>query len=152
MIPERQSATVLGRDSSGEWLSVRLSSGVEGWVRARESGAPIVVSNLPVTDGDAGNEPVGQNPVSPTAPAEVTQSPISEDAGPVFGTAVINSGALNLRSGPGLEYDPVGVAYNGQEIFLLEPPGSRVWIQVRLADGKQGWMNSNYLIQIRWAE
>jgi SH3-like domain-containing protein len=152
MIPERQSVTVLGRDSSGEWLMVRLSSGVEGWVRARESGAPIVVSNLPMADGDAGNRPVVQNPVSANAPAEVTQSPASGDGAPVFGTAVINSGALNLRSGPGLEYEPVGVAYNGQQVFLLEPPGSGVWVLVRLADGQQGWMNSNYLIQIRWAE
>jgi SH3-like domain-containing protein len=152
MIPERQSVTVLGRDSSGEWLMVRLSSGVEGWVRARESGAPIVVSNLPMADEEAGNGPVVQNPVSASAPAEVTQSPTLEDGSPVFGTAVINSGALNLRSGPDLEYEPVGVAYNGQQVFLLEPPGSRVWVLVRLADGKQGWMNSNYLIQIRWAE
>jgi uncharacterized protein YgiM (DUF1202 family) len=152
MIPERQSVTVLGRDSSGEWLQVRLSSGVEGWVRARESGAPIVVSNLPLADDLAANEPVSPNPVSPTTSAEATQSPTSENAGPVFGTAVINSGALNLRSGPGLEYEPIGVAYNGQQIFLLEPPGSQVWVLVRLSDGTQGYMNSNYLIQISWSE
>ena len=153
ILPERQPVTVLGRNSSSEWLLVRLASGVEGWVHARESGATIVLSNLPVMDGVSGDASRVQSPEPAVDPAPANEGPAPEaGAAQIIGTAVINSGALNLRSGPGLEYDSIGVAYNGQQVSLLEPLGSKVWVQIRLADGKAGWVNSNYLIQIGWAE
>jgi SH3-like domain-containing protein len=148
MVPERQPVTVLGRTSSGEWLLVRLASGVEGWVHALESGASIVVSNLPITENVSGKVPISPNEDEPANSVEENQdsSPeISESSS--FGTAVIKTGALNLRSGPGLDYESVGVGFNGQQVSLLEQFGSHVWIQIRLPNGTQGWVNSTYLAQ-----
>ena len=150
MIPERQPAMVLGRNSSGEWLLVRLASGIEGWVNARESGAAVIVSNLPVMDDVSGDVSVAQGPAPTAVPAE--EAAPESGSSPVVGTATVNAGALNLRSGPGLEYEKIGVAFNGQQISLLEQLGSNIWVQVRLADGKQGWMNSNYLVQTNWVK
>jgi uncharacterized protein YgiM (DUF1202 family) len=148
MIPERQQVTVLGRNSNSEWLLVRLTSGVEGWVHATDSGASIVVSNLPVMDNVSGNVPAFTNQEQSTGPVVEKQDSAPEIGEPIiFGTAVIKTGALNLRSGPGLEYDSLGVGYNGQQVTLLEQFGSNIWIQIRLPDGKQGWVNSTYLAQ-----
>jgi len=148
MIPERQPVSVLGRTASGEWLLVRLASGVEGWVHALESGASIVVSNLPIMEDITGTVPVPTNGDEPADPVQEKQDSSPEvDESPIFGTAVINTGALNLRSGPGLDYESVGIGYNGQQVSLLEQFGSHVWIQIRLPNGTQGWVNSTYLAQ-----
>mgnify|MGYP001822834147 FL=1 len=81
------------------------------------------------------------------APQSPAENPASEDDSlPVVSTAVVNTGALNLRSGPGVEYEAIGVVYNKQQVSLLEQPGSSGWVQVRLSDGQQGWLNSNYMI------
>lgn len=135
-VSEQQPATILGRDSSGEWLLVRLAGGIEGWANAADSGADIIVSNLPAVD----NVVVA----APQDPAENTAS--EADDLPIVNTAVVNTGALNLRSGPGVEYETIGVVYNKQQVSLLEQPGSDGWVQVRLSDGLQGWLNSNYMI------
>ena len=148
MLPERQSVTVLGRNNSGEWLLVRLASGVEGWVHGRQSGASVVVSTLPILEDISGRTSASSESSNTAEPAEETQN-FASQAGEssVFGTALIKTGALNLRSGPGLEYESIAVGYNGQQVSLLEQFASQAWIQIRLPNGKQGWVNSSYLSQ-----
>ena len=89
----------------------------------------------------------GEAAAATAAPPNSVQ-PVEEDL-PVVGTAVVNAGALNLRSGPGIEYTPVGYVFNRQPVSLLGQYGGQgnVWVLVRTSDGQQGWMNSLYLIQ-----
>ena len=140
-LTERQPAAVLGRDSSSSWILIRLGAGIEGWVRVQESGANMVMADLPnvTTAGEA---------AAATAAPPNSVQPVEEDL-PVVGTAVVNAGALNLRSGPGIEYTPVGYVFNRQPVSLLGQYGGQgnVWVLVRTSDGQQGWMNSLYLIQ-----
>ncbi len=59
--------------------------------------------------------------------------------------AAVNSGKLNLRSGPGVVFTIItSVPYNTQ-VTLVGKASSGTWVQVRLADGTLGWMNSIYL-------
>ncbi len=147
LVSDRQSVSVLGRSSSSDWILVRLASGVEGWVNAVESGAAVIVSNLPAVDDGSTDPPENVLPFPITAPAAASESPaIESNSVPGAATAVVNTGALNMRSGPGLDFETIGVVYNRQEVSLIEQPADTVWVRVRLSDGQEGWLNSNYLI------
>ncbi len=59
--------------------------------------------------------------------------------------AVISTGYLNLRSGPGVAFTFLGSYPNETEIKVLgRAPGSE-WLRVELQDGKTGWMSAAYL-------
>lgn len=92
--------------------------------------------------------PVAVPPTAvPTATSEPTPQPTATatEIAPVSGVAYIHAGALNLRSGPGLDYVPVAVAYNREEVYLLDSPGYEPWTLIRLATGVEGWVNAKYL-------
>lgn len=92
---------------------------------------------------------------SPTSTAEPTATATAEPTAttsaplPVVNVAYIHTGALNLRSGPGLGYPAVDIAYNREEVYLLDSPGYEPWTMIRLASGSEGWINSNYLVYER---
>lgn len=58
-------------------------------------------------------------------------------------TATINTGALNVRSGPGIAYGRVAVVYQGQTVTLLGRNADGSWVKVRLYNGIEGWVNSS---------
>ena len=90
------------------------------------------------------------NPTATTAPTATTEPTATASAPlPVVNVAYIHTGALNLRSGPGLGYAAVDVAYNREEVYLLDSPGYEPWTMIRLASGSEGWINSNYLVYER---
>lgn len=61
-------------------------------------------------------------------------------------TASVATGALNLRTGPGIGYDIITAVSYGTQVTLTGYRNAAAnWVQVRLADGRQGWMNVNYL-------
>jgi uncharacterized protein YgiM (DUF1202 family) len=46
---------------------------------------------------------------------------------------------VNLRKGPGLQYQTIGKAYMDNTLEILEEnPG---WLRVRLENGTEGWMS-----------
>ncbi len=150
-IVSRQQAGILGRSRGGEWLLIRLAGGVEGWVNAQESGAAVDGLDLPVIDdGMPPEQEVAlPEPAAAGAGSVTEEAGDSPDAGPALepGSATINAAAVNLRAGPGLDYESIGVGFNGEQITVLEDPGGSAWAQVRLANGQQGWMNRNYFVQ-----
>lgn len=137
MLTRRQQVSVLGRDPSGSWIKVRLDNELEGWVDAIESRAGIAVSGLPMADAEAAADSAEAVP-QPVAAAVVSSLPVVR-------SAVVNTGALNLRSGPGVAYEPISIIYSGEAVGLLGRQGSGVWVRVRTADGLEGWMNSTLL-------
>ncbi|MCZ6462744.1 MAG: TIGR04211 family SH3 domain-containing protein [Proteobacteria bacterium] len=50
---------------------------------------------------------------------------------------------LNLRTGPGTQFRIVGVMKTGDGVTILKRAES--WTQVRLGDGKEGWIPVGYL-------
>jgi N-acetylmuramoyl-L-alanine amidase len=108
--------TLLGRISNSSWVKIRTSANVEGWVNASHMTANIVISSLPVLN-------------APTLTA----------------TAVINTGALNVRSGPGIEYGVTAVVFQYESVGLIGRNGNSSWVKVRLTNDHIGWINALYI-------
>ncbi len=108
---------LLGRNNNSTWVKVKLANGHEGWVNASLITANVAISSLPVMTSSASTAP----------------------------TAVVNTGALNVRSGPGLGYAVTSAAYLGQTVTLLGRNDAASWVKVRLASGHEGWVNASLI-------
>ena len=70
---------------------------------------------------------------------------------PANSTATVNTGALNIRSGPGADYDSIGTLNRG-EVVTLTGPYQGVWVNIHTSYNFAGWVNSQYLIYNGTAE
>lgn len=63
---------------------------------------------------------------------------------PVLATALIN---VNVRSGPGVDYDIIGLLEEGQAAEVVGVDGGRTWYAVKLysAGDLQGWVSKDYV-------
>ena len=109
--------TMLGRNADSSWVKIRVFSGQEGWVNARFLNPNTPIANLPVLDGSTTTPPTA--------------------------TALVNTGALNVRSGPGLNFGILEVVYQGTRVTLLGRTADATWVQIRTPNGIVGWVNSN---------
>lgn len=57
---------------------------------------------------------------------------------------IINANVLNVRAGPGMSYDPFTYLQGGDSITLIGRDNTISWLQVRLADGRIGWIANGY--------
>ncbi len=72
-------------------------------------------------------------------------APALETSAQSGSAAAINSGRLNVRTGPGITFAVVtSLAYNTQ-VTLIGKASSGTWVQIRISDGRVGWVNSLYL-------
>lgn len=113
--------SLIGRNANNTWAKIRLSNGTEGWVNAASTYITpnVAISSLPVvTSADA-----------PTSSA----------------TALVATGALNVRSGPGVTYSVVTVASQGQTVQLLGRNANSSWAKIKLSNGSEGWVNASLL-------
>lgn len=112
--------TLLGRTADSAWAKVQMVDGTQGWVNFGALDTNVLASTLPITD-----------------------APITPPAGTAVG--VVNTGALNLRSGPGLQYGRIAATYNGHVVQLLGRNTFSTWLKIRLFDGQEGWVNAKYI-------
>ncbi|MCA9961822.1 MAG: SH3 domain-containing protein [Anaerolineales bacterium] len=118
-VSQGQSITLLGRNSNNSWVKVQTAGGQQGWINAMYMQANVAVNTLPLLD---------------TASAPITV------------TGLVNTSALNVRSGPDVAYPSVAVVNGGTQLNLIGRSSSNVWVKVSLADGQQGWVNASLLI------
>ena len=52
-------------------------------------------------------------------------------------------GTLNLRSGPGKEYESKGFVHHGNRVTVLDRCGE--WSKVRTDSGRTGWIKTKYI-------
>ena len=77
---------------------------------------------------------------------QVERPPAAPTPAPASGTyAVVKSGAVNVRSGPGTGYGLVTQVGAGERFSVLEKSGD--WYKVRLNSGAAGWM-AGWLLNI----
>jgi hypothetical protein len=50
---------------------------------------------------------------------------------------------LNVRSGPGTSYDSIGGVGIEENVTVVDEEGG--WLKVRLSDGTEGWVSSNFV-------
>jgi uncharacterized protein YgiM (DUF1202 family) len=119
VVHQGTTVTLLGRNHSATWVKIQMANGHQGWVNVAYTFPSVAVVNLPIVDAAA--------PPSTTA------------------TAVVNTGALNVRSGPSVAYTVVAVAHQGHAIHLLGRNANSSWAKVRLISGQEGWVNASLI-------
>jgi uncharacterized protein YraI len=116
--------TLLARNEWNTWAQVRTPNGLVGWVYAPLLQTSIPIANLPVAGGTGGS-PNGSGP-----------------------NATLSNAAyvLNVRSGPGTNFESIAKILRGQQVRMLGRNASSTWIKVQLEDGRQGWSSAAYLV------
>jgi uncharacterized protein YgiM (DUF1202 family) len=132
----------------GQLVKVELPTGEAGWIPfasvvGRENtttdGLYVAGSPAPVPyyeDGQGGGVAPGYVAV-PVVPAGV---PVV--AAP---TAIVNTGNLNIRSGPGAQFTTVATVPGGTQLGVIAIASDDVWYLVAGAFG-QGWINKEFVI------
>ncbi len=136
-IESRQFVTLLGRDRSGAWLNIQLNDGVQGWINTEQKEAGVDMSTLPFGEDGTIIEAVPAQAAEPAATSY-----------PVIRSAYVNTGALNVRSGPGVGYDPITIVNSGELVGLIGRRALGPWVRVRLDSGLEGWVNSSLLTPV----
>jgi uncharacterized protein YraI len=113
---------------------------LEGGDRARIVGGRGWVSDAQVQTYDTGN-------VSELSAGEA--APTVAEAVPQSDTPMLSSIAnANIRSGPGLEFERIGMLSQGQEAEILgqDPDGFWWLIKAPNVEGERGWVSRDYVI------
>jgi uncharacterized protein YraI len=129
-------------DRVGDLYKVELNTGTVGWIeggsiRVRQPGdvkTPACIQ-AGISSGTAG---VGTTSGTTSAlPPNTALAAIPR--------VIINTGFLNIRSGPGAQYSTVATLAGGAELAVLGIAPDRVWYLVQGSFG-QGWLNSDYVL------
>jgi len=128
-LADGQTVTLAGRNVDATWLQVSLPNGELGWVSGQFLTSTVVLANVPVTEPAVAVESV--------APAPNT-------GGATIGIVAV-TGTLNVRFGPGVSFTSFATLTSGENVTLEGRSADGTWIQIRLADGRLGWVSSQYL-------
>lgn len=61
-------------------------------------------------------------------------------------SGTVNTGALNIRSGPGITHNVITFVRNNTVLTLLARNADASWVKVMTSAGVQGWVNSSYIL------
>ncbi len=91
-------------------------------------------------------------PPADTQPAQVpthaptnTQQAVPVSVAPLVNPATVNVTQLNIRVGPGINYDAEKTLNQGDKLSLLGKSSDGNWYEVQLQDGSGGWVFSAYV-------
>lgn len=118
-VPAGQTLAVLGRNSAGDWLHVRLDSGETGWMYA-----PLLVLNTGAID------------------AVYQATPLPPQRYGKLGTTgkVVAPGGVNLRQFPDVTFPTVAAVPDGAPVNLLGRSPYNAWVKVEY-NGLVGWLS-----------
>lgn len=119
-IPAFSAVQVIGRDASGNWVKV-IFKDAAGWVRADLVQLAEASAEIPVVDAESGTGSAGRG--------------------------VIVRG-VNVRSGPGTEFESLGLLSPNDVVSLFGKDPSGAWLKIgfpaALLDGT-GWVAADYV-------
>lgn len=121
---------IVGRDADGEWWMIQFPespTGV-GWITA----------NYVQVSGDPDVPVIGADPQQQPQPAQ-------SSAGTSPSATVIET--VNVRSGPGTDYNAVGTVQAGQQVTLTAKDAFGTWLQIAYPGGPdgRGWISAAFL-------
>jgi len=121
--------TLIGRESEGLWYVIQIPyiEGGQGW---------IIANKVSIQNGD-------NLPVFTPAPDQLSDNNAVAIAATV--TAIAN---INIRSGPGLGYNKIGMIANGEQANVIGIDNTKVWlaIQVPSDPAVRGWISLDYVV------
>lgn len=117
------SIIVLGRSDDGQWIEVRLSNGIVGWVQAGYIDADVSMSALPIT---------GYVPKETPTPSP---------------DAIVKSDAagLRLRTQPNTESNVLTNLDAKSILTIIGRSGDSEWLQVIAPNRQRGWAMARFL-------
>ena len=122
VVPANTEVQIVGADPGGNWWQIVYELGVDGkgWVTAQYV-ETVTKPEVPVIGGD------GTNPIS--------------------GNSAIVIQQLNIRSGPGTNYNSLGILNVNDVVKLTGKNRDGTWLQVQFAAGPggRGWVNSGFV-------
>lgn len=137
-------AFLLDITPDGQLVKIELPTGEVGWVPF----SAVVTRTGTTTDDLSDSANAGQGgSLVPAAVAPVVIPPVVSVPVPQLETprAIVNTGNLNIRSGPGAHFTSVAVVPGGTELAVVGLASDEVWYLVQGAFG-QGWVNKDFVI------
>ncbi len=132
ILVEGDEAYLLGNNSDGR-VHVQLGNGRSGTLPFDS----VRVRNGTTTDN------WGQGGSAPVQPPGVVGAPsVPTLALPI---AIINTGAVNIRLGPGPSYTSIAVVQGGSQLTILGYARDQIWYLVQ-GDFGQGWVYGQYIL------
>ena len=134
VVAQNQKVGLLGRNADSTWVYVSTPNSKIGWITTTDLSASVPISNLPIVSVT----------VVPTSTAtNVPQN--TATATPVAAAGVVNTGKLNVRSGPSIEYGVVTQVVQGETVSLLARNPESTWLNIRTLSNVDGWVNAKYI-------
>lgn len=129
-------------DASGTQYKVGLIDGSTGWVPSTVVAVRGDVFSEYCRSGGTDAATASTTTTAGSTTGTTTTNTQPRFAGP---RAVINTGFLNLRSGPGAQYSVVTTLAGGTEVPLVGVAPDGVWYLVQGTFG-QAWLNSEFVL------
>lgn len=136
---------LLGQSDTGRWLYIYFHDANLGWVRSTRIDTDVDLATLPVVDDLTSMVGTDLGTAELSVAGIVTST--SGTMAPITSTGVaatINTGALNVRSGPGPTYSVVGVVYDNQMVELVGRIPDSSWLKVATSS-MAGWVDASFL-------
>jgi uncharacterized protein YraI len=135
ILSEGQEAFLIDISQDGKFVRIELGDGTKGWVPFDS----VVIRSGTPTDGlDASVLAAVQQPVNALLATPVT---IGLDVPYI----VVNTGFLNIRSGPGAQFTIVATVPGGSQLPVIGMATDGVWFLVDGAFGR-GWVNNEFTV------
>ena len=118
---------IIARSSGSTWYLVKTQGGPTGWVKRYYIHTDFPYTSLPFAKDL-------QQP-APMPPSQPSQQP----------SGFVNTGYLNVRTGPGTNYRAFAVVSSGTNVLLLGRSSGGSWLKVRIPTGAVGWVGRYYI-------
>ncbi len=122
MIPASTKIEIIGKDPGGNWWQINYAQGIDGkgWVTAQYV-TTATKPEVPAVGGDTAN--------------------------PKSGNVAVVQQQLNIRSGPGTDFNSLGTLNPQDVVNLLGKDSNGVWLQIDFAAGPEGkgWVNAAFV-------
>jgi len=136
-LPAGGTAPVVGRTEAGDWWQIEFD-GSPGWVSAEVVEFVGTADDVPVA---ATTEPAATDEAETASLAiGTTPEPTQESAQAETGTPRVNipTGGVNVRSGPGLDFDLLGRLEEGASAVVVGRNDLGDWWQIEFEAGENG--------------
>jgi len=134
-------AQVIGKLNRG--TKVEVVAIEEGWYKIKFNDTFGYIASKYATkidseaDSGAGNENNNDNETGTTTPPPADENKIQQ--------VIVNTNILNLRNGPGNQYDVIGKLNNGDILTVLDKDGDWFYISKNSLPETKGWV-ANWLV------
>ncbi len=126
MVEQGQELEVVGKNPAGTWWQICCVDGQTAWIIGEYVDIAGPADAVPVTSGP--------NAVAPQAQA-APQPPI----------AVVNTPLVNVRSGPGTQFQVITMVERGQEFDIVGKNPAGTWWQICCVEGQTAWIIGEYV-------